>query len=71
MRWQLSFKISSKCSDFETDFEKAEMVRSMPGLGDKKKQSDLMDASLAVCPSGQQMSPLFINEFLRRIPGDI
>jgi len=54
-----------------TDLEKAEMVCSMPGLGDKKKPSDLMDASLAVCPSGQEMSPLFINEFLRRRPGDI
>ena len=46
------------------------MVRSMPGLGDRKP-SDLMDALLAVCPAGQQMSPLFINEFLRRIPGDV
>ena len=53
-----------------TDLEKAETVRSMPGLGDRK-QSDLMDALLAVCPVGQQMFLLFINEFLRRIPGDI
>ena len=53
-----------------TDLEKAEMVRSMPGLGDRKP-SDLMDAFLTVCPAGQQMSPLFINEFLRRIPGDV
>ena len=35
----------------------------MPSLGDRKP-SDLMDALLAVCPPGQQMSPLFMNEFL-------
>ena len=53
-----------------TDLEKEEMVHLMPCLGDRKP-SDLMDALLAVCPAGQQMPPLFINEFLCRIPGDI
>ena len=43
------------------------MVHLMPGLGDRKP-SDLMDALLAVCPAGP---PLFINETLRKIPGDI
>jgi len=53
-----------------TDLEKAELIRSMPGIGDRKP-SDLMDSMLAVCPTGQSMSPYFLNEFLRRIPGNI
>ena len=53
-----------------TDLEKAEMVRSMPGLGNRNP-SDLMVALLAVCPAVQQISPVFINVFLRRIPGDV
>ena len=50
-----------------TDLEKAEMIRSMPGLGDRKP-SCLMDSMLALCPAGQEKSPLFLNEFLRRMP---
>ena len=46
------------------------MVRSMPGLGNRNP-SDLMVALLAVCPAVQQISPVFINVFLRRIPGDV
>ena len=46
-----------------TDLEKAEMIRSMPGIGDRKP-SDLMDSMLALCPTGHTMSPLFLNEFL-------
>jgi len=53
-----------------TDMEKAELIRSMPGIGDRKP-SDMMDSMLAVCPAGQSMSPFFLNEFLRRIPGNI
>ena len=53
-----------------TDLEKAELIRSMPGIGDRKP-SDMMDSMLAVCPAGQSMSPFFLNEFLRRIPGNI
>ena len=44
-----------------TDLEKAEMIRSMPGIGDRKP-SDLMDSMLA-CPTGHTMSPLFLNEY--------
>ena len=52
-----------------TDLEKTEMIRSMPGLGDRKvKPSCLMDFMLALCPAGQEKSPLFLNEFLRRMP---
>ena len=42
----------------------------MPGIGDMKPL-DLINAMLAVCPAGKSMSPFFLNEFLRRIPGDI
>ena len=34
-----------------------------------RKPSSLMDSMLALCPAGHQMSPLFLNEFLRRMPG--
>ena len=52
-----------------TDLEKTEMIRSMPGLGDRKvKPSCLMDFMLALCPAGQEKSPLFLNEFLLRMP---
>ena len=43
------------------------MIRSMPGIGDRKP-SDLMDSMLALCPTEHTMSPLFLNEFLQRIP---
>ena len=46
------------------------MVSSTPGLGDRKA-SELIYAILAVYSPGQQMSPLFIDEFLRRIPEDV
>ena len=52
-----------------TDLEKAELIQSMPGIGERKP-SDIMDSMLAVCPTGQSMSPFFLNEFLRRIPGN-
>ena len=47
-----------------TDLEKAEMIRSMPGIGDNKP-SDLMGLMLALCPTGHTMSPLFLNEFYK------
>ena len=50
-----------------TDMEKAEMVLSMPGLGDQKPSS-LMDSMLTLCPASQEKSPLFQNEFLCRMP---
>ena len=50
-----------------TDLEKAEMVPSMPGLGDRKPSS-LLDSMLALCPAGQEASPLFLSEFLHRMP---
>ena len=50
-----------------SDLEQAEMIRSMPGLGDRKPSS-LMDFMLALIPAGQEMSPLFLNEFLHRMP---
>ncbi len=53
-----------------TDLEKAEMIRSMPDIGDRKP-SDLMDSMLALCPTGHTMSPLFLNEFLRRMPATV
>ena len=46
------------------------MIRSMPGIGDRKP-SDLMDSMLALCPTGHTMSPLFLNEFLQRIPATV
>ena len=39
----------------------------MTGLGDRKPSS-LMDSMLALCPAGQETSPLLLNEFLRRMP---
>ena len=45
------------------------MIRSMPGIGDRKP-SDLMDSMLALCPTEHTMSPLFLNEFLQRIPAN-
>ena len=51
-------------------YEKAKMIRSMSGIGDCKP-SDLMDSMLALCPTGHTMSPLFLNEFLRRMPATV
>ena len=53
-----------------TDLEKAEMIRSMPGIGDRKPY-DLMDSMLALCPTGHTMSTLFLNEFFRRMPATV
>ena len=53
-----------------TDLEKAEMIRSMAGIGDRKP-SDLMDSMLALFPTEHTMSPLFLNEFLRRMPANV
>ena len=39
----------------------------MSGLGDRKPSS-LTDSMLALCPPGQETSPLFLNELLRRMP---
>ena len=50
-----------------TDLEKAEMVPSLPGLGDRKPSS-LMDIMLALCPSGQETPPLYLNELLCKMP---
>ena len=41
-----------------TALEKAEIIRSMPVLGDRKP-SDLIDAFLAVCPTIVNKCPLF------------
>ena len=45
-----------------TDLEKTETIMLMPVLGDRKP-SDLMDALLFVCPTGQQMSPFSLMSF--------
>ena len=46
----LKFRLLKKFS--YTDLEKAEMVRWMPGLVDRKS-SNIMDALLVACPAAQ------------------